>query len=179
VRDLQERGPVVPALSRLSRRRLVVPLVAVAVIVADQVTKTLALHHLQPGVPHHVIGPSSWLLTYNSGAAFSLGRGVTPFIEAGVVVLIVALALFARRAQRSASWPALIALGMLLGGALSNLGDRVFRNLHGAVVDFIQAVTWFPIFNVADSAVTIGVILLILTWGRSPAGVGPEGHRGR
>ena len=134
------------------------------IIVADQVTKTVALDHLQVGVPHHVIGPSYWLLTYNSGAAFSMGRGVTPFIEFGVVVLVVGLVLFARRAQRHASWPSLIALGLLLGGALSNLGDRVFRDLHGSVVDFIQAVGWFPIFNVADSAVTIGVIVLVLTW---------------
>ena len=149
---------------RLSWRGLLVPLVALVIIVGDQITKTVALDHLQVGVAHHVIGPASWLLTYNSGAAFSMGRGVTPFIEAGVVVLIVALVLFARRAQRSASWASLVALGLLLGGALSNLGDRVFRGLNGAVVDFIQAVTWFPIFNVADSAVTIGVIVLVLTW---------------
>jgi signal peptidase II len=139
-------------------------LVAVAVVAADQVTKTVALDHLQPGVPHHVIGPAYWNLTFNSGAAFSMGRGITPVVEAGVVVLIVALLLFTRRARRSASWPALVGLGLLLGGALSNLGDRVFRDLHGSVVDFIQAVGWFPIFNVADSSVTIGVIVLVLAW---------------
>jgi signal peptidase II len=141
-----------------------VPLVAAAVIAADQVTKTLALDHLQPGVAHHVIGPASWLLTFNSGAAFSMGRGITPVVEAGVVILIVALALFTRRARLSAPWPALIGLGLLLGGALSNLGDRVFRDLHGSVVDFIEAVGWFPVFNVADSSVVVGVALLILTW---------------
>lgn len=145
-------------------RRVAVPLVAAAVIVADQVTKHIATDDLEPGVPHHVIGPVNWLLTFNSGAAFSLGRGVTPLVEAAVVVLIVALILFTRQARRRASPVVLIGLGLLLGGALSNLGDRLFGSHHGAVVDFIQAVSWWPVFNVADSCVVVGVILLVLGW---------------
>jgi signal peptidase II len=144
----------------------VVVAVAAAVIVVDQVTKTLALDHLRFGVAHHVIGPVNWRLTLNSGAAFSLGRGVTPVVEAAVVVLVAGLVLFAGRAGRRASGPALVGLGLLLGGALSNLGDRLFRPFDGSVVDFIQAVSWWPVFNVADSAVVVGVIVLVLTWRR-------------
>jgi signal peptidase II len=163
VRDLQERRALVPALST-RRRQAVVPLVAIVVIAADQISKSIALDHLKMGVPVHVIGPVYWLLTLNKGAAFSMGTGVAPIVEAAVVVLIVGLLLFARKARRAASIPVGIGLGLLLGGALSNLGDRVFRDLNGSVVDFIQGVSWWPIFNVADSSVVIGVIVLLLTW---------------
>ena len=113
-----------------------------------------------------MLGPVYLALTYNSGAAFSLGTGVTPILEAVVVVLIVGLLIFSRRASRSGPVVASIAMGMLLGGALSNLGDRLFRHLpiHGGVVDFIRAVGWFPVFNVADSSIVIGVIILVLFW---------------
>ncbi len=147
-------------------RRLLIPLTAGVVIVADQVTKTLAVNHLDPVRRTHVVGPVYWELTYNSGAAFSMGAGVTPIVEAAVVVLIVGLLVYARRARHSASVPVSIALGLLLGGALSNLGDRLFRNLpvHGSVVDFIRAVGWWPVFNVADASIVVGVVLLVLTW---------------
>ena len=167
MRDLQERRAVVAPLRAANwGRRLLTPVAAAVVIAADQVTKTLALDHLDPVRRTHVVGPVYWELTYNSGAAFSMGAGVTPIVEAAVVVLIVALLVFARRSSRSASVPVSIALGMLLGGALSNLGDRLFRNLpvHGSVVDFIRAVGWWPVFNVADASIVIAVVLLVLTW---------------
>jgi len=162
---LQERRPVVSSLT-VGGRRLLIPAVAAAVVALDQVTKTLALDHLEPEQARHVIGPVAWYLTFNAGAAFSLGTGVTPILEAGVIVLVVGLLLFSKRTSRSASVPASIALGLLLGGALSNLGDRLLRHLQvqGAVVDFIRAVTWWPVFNVADASIVIGVILLVLTW---------------
>jgi signal peptidase II len=136
------------------------------VAATDQITKTAALDHLVPYRAAHVVGPVYWYLTYNSGAAFSLGTGVTPILEAAGVVLIVGLLLFTRRASRTASIPVSVALGMLLGGALSNLGDRLFRHLpvDGGVVDFIRAVTWWPVFNVADSSIVVAVVLLALTW---------------
>lgn len=169
MRELQERRPVVPALATWVApwaRRLLIPAVAAVVIAADQVTKTLALDHLDPARPTHVAGPVYWELTYNSGAAFSMGAGVTPIVEAAVVVLIVGLLLYARRTSPSASVPVSAALGMLLGGSLSNLGDRLFRDLpvHGSVVDFIRAVGWWPVFNVADASIVVAVILLVLTW---------------
>ena len=143
----------------------------VAVAAVDQITKTLAENHLDPFRRTHVMGPVYLELTYNRGAAFSMGTGVTPILEAVVVVLIVGLLLFARRASRSAPVPVSIAFGLLLGGALSNLGDRLFRQpsiggvaVHGGVVDFIRAVGWWPVFNVADSCIVVGVIVLALTW---------------
>jgi signal peptidase II len=141
--------------------------VAGAVVAADQWTKNLALEHLKPGVPRHVLGPVNLLLTFNSGAAFSLGAGATPLVEVAVVVLVGALVLLSRRfAARSALTR--VALGLLLGGALGNLIDRLFRHHSGAVVDFIQAVSWWPVFNVADSAVVVGAALLALAWMRRP-----------
>ena len=112
------------------------------------------------------MGPVYLELTYNSGAAFSLGTGVTPILEAAVVVLIVGLLIFTHRTSRSAPAVASVAMGMLLGGALSNLGDRLFRHLpvHGGVIDFIRAASWWPVFNVADSSIVIGVIVLVLSW---------------
>jgi signal peptidase II len=169
VRELQERRVIVAPLGLTGRRGLI-PFAAVAVIIADQVTKTLALDHLDLYRPTHVVGPVYLALTYNSGAAFSLGTGVTPILEAVVVVLIVGLLIYSRRASRSGPMAASVALGMLLGGALSNLADRLFRHLpvHGSVVDFIRAVGWFPVFNVADSSIVIGVIILVLSWREMP-----------
>ena len=167
MRDLQSRRAVVPS---VAARRLLIPAVAAVVVAADQVTKTLALHHLTLGVPRHVIGPVNLLLTYNTGAAFGVGTGITPIVEAAVVVLIVWLMAASRRASRAASWPMAVGLGLLLGGAFGNLGDRLFRHprgFPGGVVDFIQAVTWWPIFNVADAAIVVGVILLVISyWAR-------------
>jgi signal peptidase II len=173
---VQERRVVVKTLTaarRVDRRRLLIPVVAAADIVADQSAKTWALHHLLDS--RHVIGPVYLVLTYNSGAAFNLGQGVTPIVETVVVVLIVWLLALSRRVSRSASVPAAVGLGLLLGGALSNLGDRVFRHIPGhpgAVVDYIQAVSWWPVFNVADASIVVGVIVLILGYATKTAARG-------
>lgn len=174
MRNVQERRAVVTPLAgrRAVGRRFLIPLVAAAVVALDQVTKTLALDHLNPLAPRHVLGPVYLALTFNSGAAFSLGRGVTPIVESVVVVLVVWLLAASRRAIRSAPTVVAVSLGLLLGGALGNLADRVFRHHHGAVIDFIQAVSWWPVFNVADSAIVVGVIVLVLTYRfRPPAHV--------
>jgi signal peptidase II len=162
---MQERRTVVPAITvrrTIGRRRLLIPAIAGAVVVVDQLTKTWALHHLE--VPRHVIGPTNFLLTFNSGAAFSIGRGVTPIIETVVVVMVVWLLMLSSRASRSASLGVVIGLGLLLGGAVGNLIDRLFRHNHGAVIDFIQLVSWWPVFNVADASIVIGVIVLALSY---------------
>jgi len=141
--------------------------VAAAVVVADQLTKSWALGSLSFEVPRHVVGSLSWNLTINRGAAFSLGTGVTPILEVVAVVLVTVLAVAAQRAGRSASFLVIAALGLLLGGALSNLGDRLFRSYHGGVVDFIDAFRFgdhdrWPIFNVADASITVGAILMVI-----------------
>ena len=131
-------------------------------IAADQITKTWALHHTDPA--RHVVGPIYLVLTYNSGAAFSLGGGATPIIETVAVALVIWLAAVSRRATRSGSLAISVGLGLLLGGALGNLIDRVFRHHHSAVIDFIQAVSWWPVFNVADASIVVGVIVLALAY---------------
>lgn len=89
---------------------------------------------------------------------------MTPIVEIVVVGLVVWLLAMSRRASRNASAVTVVGLGLLLGGALGNLGDRLFRHHGGAVVDFIQAVSWWPVFNVADASIVVGVIILVLTY---------------
>jgi signal peptidase II len=81
-------------------------------------------------------------------------------IVAGVVVLVVALLGLGGRASRTASRPATMAMGLLLGGAIGNLTDRLVRHHHGAVIDFID-LRWWPVFNLADASITIGAVLWI------------------
>jgi signal peptidase II len=176
---VQERRVVVTTLSVTSRRRarqLLIPAVAVAVLGADQASKTWALHHVPPAPGgRHLVG-SLWLvLTFNSGAAFSLGRGVTPVIESVAIVLVVWLLVFSRRASRVASIPMAVGLGLLLGGAAGNLTDRVVRHNHGSVIDFIDMARigsrdWWPVFNVADAAIVVGVVVVVLSYRRQRAG---------
>ena len=111
------------------------------VVGLDQWSKSWALQ--SPGVAgrRHVIGPVNLVLTFNRGAAFSLGSGATPVIEAVAIGLVVVVLAFSRRlALGGTSLAVIVGLGLLFGGALSNLADRFFRHHGGAVVDFIQAV---------------------------------------
>ena len=173
MRELQERRPLLTALRRrhlAHPERWLIPAVAAAVVAADQVSKTWALDNLRLQQPRHVVGTLYWNLTFNSGAAFSVGAGITPIVVAGVVVLVVWLLAFTRRASRSATAPIALGLGLIVGGALGNLADRAFRRGHGgAVVDFIQGVSWWPVFNVADSCIVVGVIVLLLAYARQRA----------
>lgn len=139
--------------------------VAGAVIALDQWAKSWAQRRFSPaGVPHHILGPANFVLTYNSGAAFSLGSGASSVMEAVAVALVVAVLWFSGRLARTGANPAtIIGFGLVSGGALSNLVDRFFRHHHGAVVDFIQLVSWWPIFNVADAAITLGAITIAIT----------------
>jgi signal peptidase II len=150
-------GPV-GAVSAWPRRALILG-AATAVVVVDQVTKTWALHHTVD--PIHIIGTLRLALTFNPGAAFGLGRGITPVLVLGAIVLVVVLLGLGRTASRTASVPAAVAMGVLLGGACGNLVDRLVRHNNGAVIDFID-VRWWPVFNVADASITVGAILLVL-----------------
>jgi signal peptidase II len=132
--------------------------IAAGVVLVDQVTKTWAVDHVSDRAIH-VIWTLRLAVTYNSGAAFSIGRGITPFFVAVAVVMVVVLFLTARRDQTVA---ARVALGLVLGGALGNLADRLVRHHHGAVIDFIDF-RWWPVFNVADACIVIGAILLAVS----------------
>lgn len=134
--------------------------VALAVVLVDQLTKWWALHALDDG-PVHVLGSLRLNLLYNTGVAFSMGsgRGLGPWIAPLALGVIVVISLGHTSRFRVGA----IAAGLVTGGAVGNLLDRLFRGdaglLHGAVIDFID-LQWWPVFNVADMAVVVGAILL-------------------
>jgi signal peptidase II len=130
-------------------------LVATGVLVLDQITKSLAEAHISE--PAHVVGPLGLGLTYNAGSAFSLFRGSTGLLtifDGGLVVVLIVVAL------RCATTMLRVGIGLMLGGALGNLADRLARDHHGQVVDFITLSHW-PTFNLADAAIDVGVIIVI------------------
>jgi signal peptidase II len=140
--------------------------IAAIVVVLDQITKRWASATLATRAPVPVIGELVRLTyTRNPGVAFGLGAGTHfPFWIFSIAAVIAILVMVARQpAQRRARH---IALALILGGAIGNLIDRV---ISGEVVDFIE-IGWgrwhWPVFNVADSAVSIGVVLFALTWSR-------------
>src|ERR1700754_3961775 len=152
--------PAVPKVRLLS-------LIAVLVLAADLVTKVVAVAQLEGREPVQLLGGLVYLqLVRNPRAAFSLATGYTwllTIVAAAVVVVIIRVA----RRLRSTGWA--VALGLVLGGALGNLTDRIFRApgpLQGHVVDFVSVFApngeAFAVFNLADSAITCGGVLLVL-----------------
>jgi signal peptidase II len=150
-------------LSRATRSFAATPLqwlslaaIALAAVVADQVTKHVVAGNLQLGEGVHVLGPFTIRHVQNSGIAFGLFANAT----AGVIVLTAIaiawmLAYFARSGARHPVLP--VALGLVIGGSLSNLVDRVRL---GYVTDFLDFRYW-PAFNLADSFIVIGVGILL------------------
>lgn len=141
---------------------LLFAIVAVLAVVADQVTKVLAVRHLTDRADIEVVGELLQLhLTYNPGAAFSLGTRFTVVLAclAAVATLVV---LWLSRRIGSPMWA--LAMGFLLAGIDGNLADRLFREpgpLRGHVVDFLMLPNW-PIFNVADVCINVGVGLVLI-----------------
>ena len=153
-------------MSREATRRLWI-LIA-SIVVADQLTKHWALNRLSADRTIDLVGSLRFNLAFNKGMAFSQATGAGPVIGALGFVIVIVIVLWLRR---SATGVAAVAAGMIVGGAIGNLIDRLFRGeawLHGAVVDFID-LQWFPIFNIADSAISIGAVLMILASFRKPA----------
>ena len=135
--------------------------IALAIVVADQLTKQWAVDNLADGHIIHVVWTLQLNLAFNSGMAFGTATGLGPFIglvATGVIIwLLVSL-----RTEGSAL--SMFGIGCVIGGAAGNLIDRLFRNegwMRGSVVDFIDF-QWFPIFNIADIAVNVGAAALIL-----------------
>jgi signal peptidase II len=123
----------------------------------DQLAKSLAATHLAPGVPVRLWGFIQLSLTHNAGSAFGLFQGGWVPIGATIVVCVVVLGYAWRGGLRRAPRRS-IPLGLIVGGAVGNLLDRVRL---GAVVDFIDLQVW-PVFNVADIAITVGILILAL-----------------
>ena len=152
-----------PAAGRLSAAG--VAAVGAVTVAVDQATKTWALESLAGRQPLHVVGSLQLALSFNSGMAFSLGRGsgLTIVPIAVVVVLVVVYA-----ARNLTGRVAAASVGLVVGGAVGNLVDRLVRDHDGAVVDFVD-LQWWPVFNVADACIVVGGALLALTSLRRPA----------
>lgn len=130
--------------------------VFLAVLVADQVSKVIVRGDIQPGERHQLIPGVHLVRVGNEGLAFGLLGGSSTWIV--VLVVIVALGgllvFFSRNVERRGAW---LATGLLLGGAAGNIIDRVS---HSAVTDWIKLPHW-PAFNIADVAITAGVVALV------------------
>jgi signal peptidase II len=141
----------------LTTPRVVAFTIAVVVVVVDRVTTTLAVDHLHD--VRHLWGPFGLALTFNSGFAFSLFSGraviVTLLLCVGVLVLAWVVA-------QARTVPIAIGAGLVLGGAVGNLSERIAGGHSGRVPDFITLDYW-PTFNFADACVTVGVIVVIIS----------------
>ncbi len=144
--------------------------IAVATIVLDQASKFAALHFLAGG-PVEVLPFFNLALAFNTGAAFSFLRdasGWQNLLFSGIAAVVSVVIVFMIRRLGAKDTQLAVALWLILGGALGNLFDRLY---HGHVVDFIDVYyrAWhWPTFNIADSAIFIGALLLILDslgWG--------------
>ncbi len=160
----------------MARNFVLAALIMALVLVADQVTKAIILDRLGPSgdLSQIKIIPGILRLIYveNTGAAFGMFQGKSPVLTIVAMGVILFLLFYFRRAIAHSVWLSL-ALGLQLGGAVGNVIDRFH---HGFVVDFINFPK-FPTFNIADSAITIGVIMLglyLLT--RDPTSVASDGQ---
>ena len=133
----------------------------------DQLTKAWAVHALEDG-PIGIAGGVRLYLTRNKAGAFGLGGAAVPFLALIALALVVVMVATGATTRH----PVLAgAMGLVLGGALGNLLDRLFRApglLQGAVIDFVDLRVW-PVFNVADAAITCGSLLLLVAGWRSPS----------
>jgi len=130
------------------------------VVLLDQVTKSWAVSALTNGRVINVIGSLQFSLGFNSGFAFSQGQGMGPLVG---ILAIVAVLFLLRAVRKATTQLSAVALCAIVAGAIGNIADRIFRGegwLHGQVVDFID-VQWWPVFNLADSSITVGACVLI------------------
>lgn len=180
--DADSRPSASPAEGRSYRRTVILVAIALGIVALDILTKTLIVRSVAPGENVRILGGLVYLTQIrNPGAAFNMATGMTwllAIIALGVVVFII------RLAPKLKSTPWAVCLGLILGGALGNLIDRIFRApgfLQGHVVDFVSLfgpnAEHFPAFNAADSGITVGGVLLVIL---ALFGIDYDGsHRGR
>jgi signal peptidase II len=143
-------------------------LVLVCVVAADQLAKALVTSALERGEQRELVAGIKLVNTRNTGVAFGQLQGGGAIVAVLIAVAVLALLVYvARHAQRRWIW---LPAGLLLGGALGNVVDRV---REGAVVDFVKLPYW-PAFNVADAAITIGVVVLVFVMERGDGARGPS-----
>jgi signal peptidase II len=156
------------AKAALPKRRIgLLAIVAVLAYAVDLMTKAIVTATLEGEPPARILGGAVYLqLLRNPNAAFGMDLGGTWILAAVAIVVVVGIIWFARK-LRSVGWA--VGLGLILAGALGNLTDRIFRApgpFHGHVVDFISVFgpygEYFPVFNAADSAITIGAVLIVV-----------------
>jgi signal peptidase II len=144
-----------------------VALVGLGVVGVDQLSKQLVEHGITPGEEHKLLPGIELVNTRNHGVAFGLlpgsDTGVTILIGVALVMLLI---YFARHSRRALIW---LPTGMLLGGALGNIVDRARQ---GSVTDYIKLPLGWPPFNLADVAITLGIVLLfvVVEQSRRPSG---------
>jgi signal peptidase II len=146
----------------LSKARSLIFSLAFTLLLADQITKWWAVTFLSERGPINIVGSIlRFNFATNPGAAFNIGSNFTIFLTIFAVIVSIGLVIFSFKIV-DFTWS--LAFGILLGGVLGNLSDRLFREpgfLHGHVVDFIQLPNW-PIFNIADIAITTSGVLIAL-----------------
>lgn len=148
----------VDSLGRLYLRLL---LVAGTMIVLDQGTKSLALAAFE--TPREIIpGVLTFRILLNPGGAFGILQGFPEFFLVASILAAAAILFWVRHIDRPA-WT--VPLGMVLGGGLGNLIDRLARDTQGRVVDFIDLHVW-PVFNLADAGIVIGIAVIVILGGR-------------
>jgi signal peptidase II len=141
--------------------------VAAGVLVADQLVKELVRSGIERGETRDLVAGVKLVNTRNTGVAFGQLQGAGLIVSLLIAAAVVALLVYvARNARRPLVW---LPAGLLLGGALGNIVDRM---REGAVVDFLKLPHW-PAFNVADAAITVGVVTLVYVMERG------DGARGR
>ena len=162
VAELESAPEVVLSRPEVTARRWQLATVGLVVVLVDQLTKAWALAALEDD---SIEGPwgSSLRLVFNRGSAFSLGEGFGPVF--GVLAIGISIAMFFV-VKRVESRFVVFGLGLVLGGALGNVLDRVFREsdtfMGGAVIDFLEVGDWWPVFNIADVAIVVGGISVAL-----------------
>jgi signal peptidase II len=146
--------------SAVTRSKIYLRLLAVAgvTVIADQVTKQLALDRLESPVDL-IEGLVTLRLTFNPGGAFGLFSGASGFFLVASIVIIAIIVVWAGKLDNGRG---VFPLGLVLGGGIGNLLDRAVRDLGGRVVDFIDLHYW-PVFNLADSAIVLGVLTILWT----------------
>jgi lipoprotein signal peptidase len=158
----RDDDPVGPSADPARSRLAVLGSTALFVVVVDQLTKAVVVATRSGRPPIDVVGTLLRIqLVRNPGAAFGIAQGYTVLFTSVAVVVVVAIVRTARR-MTTVRWA--VAFGLILGGAIGNLIDRLVRSpgpLRGRVVDWIRLPHW-PVFNLADSAIVVGVALALL-----------------